>query len=161
MAHDDASSFPSAPPPPTIRPFHRRDTERIVEIVRRANPPEIGKVLPPSAASIRGSQLGDSVMQAETAAWVVDRGQGAEAWIRAVISPITEAGHLAAPILGENVEPALAAELVRTAGVWIAAHGSRRIASQVPEENRRGRAALDGGGFHEAFRSYTLYRTVA
>jgi len=161
LAHDDASRFPPGPPPSSIRAFRRSDARALVAIVRQDNPPEVENVLPRSEASFRGSSMGDAVMQATTAAWVVDRGRGVEAWIRAVVSPATEAGHLAAPVIGAGVEPELAAELVRTAGTWIAAHGSRRIAAQVPAENRRGRAALDGGGFHEAFQSYTLYRTVA
>jgi len=163
LAHEDATRFPRAPGPSAaaIRPFRPADARPLAEIVRRSNPPEVEEVLPPSEASLRGSSLANRMLEAESAAWVVDRGHGAEAWIRAVVSAATEAGHVSAPIVGEGVEPEVAAELIRSAGAWLAERGPRRIATQVPEENRRGRAALDGGGFHEAFQSYTLYRPVA
>ena len=161
LVHDDASAFPKLPPPPELRPFRPSDAKPLAEIARRANPAEVERVLPTDDRMIRGSRFASSVMAAETATWVVDRGQGPEAWIRAVVSRATEAGHLAAPIVGEGVAPDLALALVSTAGAWCANRGIRRLACQVPEENRRGRAALEGGGFHEAFQSYTLYRPVA
>ena len=160
LAHDHAAVFAGTTPSPAIRPFRPADARALVEIVRRNIPAEVDQVLPTDERQVRGSRLANRVMASESAAWVVDRGRGPEAWIRAVVSQATEAGHLAAPIVGEGVEPALAIELVRTGGAWCRARGVERLAAEIPHENARGRAALDGGGFHEAFQSFTLYRTV-
>ena len=72
-----------------------------------------------------------------------------------------EAGHLSTPIVAETVDPSTATALVRTAAQWIATKGSKRIASMVPEENVRGRAALEEAGFHRAVSTLTLYRPSA
>lgn len=160
LAHDDAAVFDGARPPTSVRPFLPADAHALVEIVRRGNPPQVEQVLPTDERQVRGSRLANRVMASESAAWVVDRGRGPEAWIRAVVSQATEAGHLAAPIVGESVEPSVALELVRTAGAWCRARGVARLAAEIPHENQRGRAALEGGGFHEAFQSFTLYRPV-
>jgi len=158
FAHDDASAFAGADPPVPIRPFRPSDAAAIVAVARAANPPEIEEVLPTEAATIRGSRLANRVLISETAAWVIDRGRGPEGWIRGVVSEATEAGHLASPVIGPSVEPELALALVRTAGAWCAGKGIRRLATEVPEANARGRAALEEGGFHEAFQTATLYR---
>lgn len=158
LAHDHAQSFVGVSPPASIRPFRPSDARALVAIARQANPPEVEQVLPIDEASIRGSRLANRVMISETAAWVIDRGHGPEGWIRGVVSQATEAGHFAAPVVGANVEPELALDLVRAAGAWCAGRGIQRLATEVPEANRRARAALEGGGFHEAFQTLTLYR---
>jgi ribosomal protein S18 acetylase RimI-like enzyme len=160
LAHDDATVFSGARPPSGIREFRSSDARAIVTVARQGSPPEVEKVLPTDESMIRGSRLANRVLISETAAWVVDRGRGPEGWIRGVVSQATEAGHFAAPIVGPSVEPELALDLVRTAGAWCASRGVRRLATEVPESNLRGRAALEGGGFHEAFQTATLYRSA-
>jgi len=149
------------PTPAGIRPFRRRDARRIAEIAQRGLPSEIADVLPARPAQFLGSRIANRLLSNETAAWVVDRGNGPEAYAGAAVSPATEAAHLTAPVVAESVELPLAAALVRTAAGWAAERRPSRILAQVPEENRRGRAALEEVGFHEALSLFTLYRTSA
>ena len=148
-------------PSPGVRPFRDADARALVEIARRTVPPTVQDVLPVREASLRGSGFVNRILRSETAAWVVDRGRGPEAYLSATSTPATDAGHCSDPIIGEGVEAPDAAALVGTAVDWCAAHGSPRIVAQVPMANARGHAALLGGGFHDALAVWTLYRSVA
>jgi ribosomal protein S18 acetylase RimI-like enzyme len=150
----------AAPSPTTVRPFRDSDAAALAEIARRSTPPEVQEVLPIREAQFRGSNMINRILQSQTAAWVVDRGRGAEAYLGSVATPATDAAHLANPVVGEGVEASDVAALVRTGVAWCAAHGSPRIVAQVPAENVRGRAALLGGGFRDALGLWTLYRPV-
>ncbi len=160
---DSTRAFQEAPEPPSpsIRVYRPGDAASLLTIVRERNPPEVERVLPTREGHLNGSDLVARTMHAEVASWVIDRGRGAEAWVSANVSPLTEAAHLAAPIVGASVEPPLGVSLVRTAATWCAARRSGRIMASVTEENSRGRAALEGGGFHEALAAFTLYRPIA
>jgi ribosomal protein S18 acetylase RimI-like enzyme len=145
---------------PSIRPFRREDARALVEIAQRSRPAEVTEVLPIRAASLRPGSFIDSVLQAESAAWVIDRGHGPEGYLSASVGAITTAAHFSDPIVAEGVEGPEAAALVRTAIEWCVARKSPRIAAQVPVANVRGRAALLGGGFDDAISVWTLYRIV-
>lgn len=164
----ESSYLVREPDPPTnggassaIRPFHDRDAPRLAEISRRSTPPEVQEVLPVQPTSVRSSGFVNRILQSQTAAWVIDRGRGPEAYLAAVATPATDAGHFSNPIIGEGVDDLDAAALVRTAVDWCVARGSPRIVAMVPKANVRGHAALEGGGFHDALALWTLYRTVA
>jgi ribosomal protein S18 acetylase RimI-like enzyme len=144
---------------PAIRPFRRQDARALVEIARRAAPPLVEDVLPREESALRQSRFSNQVFQSENAAWVIDRGRGPEAYLAATASRATTAGNVSEPIIGESVDAAEAAALVRTAIDWCIAHGAPRILTQVPASNVRGRAALLGGGFHDALTLWTLYRS--
>ncbi|MGA8543338.1 MAG: GNAT family N-acetyltransferase [Thermoplasmata archaeon] len=148
-------------PSPALRPFRKEDARVLVTIARRAAAPEVEEVLPRSEAALRGSSFENDILQTESAAWVIDRGHGPEAYLGAAATAATAAGHVTDPIIGEGVEAADAAALVRTAVDWCIAHGAPRIVVQAPAANVRGRAALLGGGFHDALALWTLYRTTA
>jgi ribosomal protein S18 acetylase RimI-like enzyme len=162
LAHERPGDVSApVPVPPGVRAFRRSDARRIAQVAQQGLPSEVATVLPVRPAQFLGSRMEARVMSAETAAWVVDRGKGVEAHVSATVSPATEAGHISAPVVAESVEPALAADLVRTAMGWAAQRRPPRLLVQVPEENRRGRAALEEVGFHEALSLLTLYRPSA
>ncbi len=163
MVLDSTDALVARPEPssPAIRPFRLTDADAIVAIVRERNPAEVERVLPMRTGELRGSSLIDRVLEAQVAAWVIDRGKGAEGWIRATVTQMSDASNVSRPIVAPTVEPELAVSLVRTAGSWCAARRPGRILSMITEENQLGRAALEGAGFHEAIASYTLYRPVA
>jgi ribosomal protein S18 acetylase RimI-like enzyme len=146
---------------PGLRAFAKRDTEPLVTLAQSLTPPEVAEVLPVSASQFRTSDAVSRVLTSETAQWVLDRGHGPEAYLDASRSPAMSAANVGAPIVGASVEPATAIALVRVAVAWCSQHGARRIVSQVPLANARGKAALEGGGFHEAIGLWTLYRQVA
>ncbi|MGI0156432.1 MAG: GNAT family N-acetyltransferase, partial [Thermoplasmata archaeon] len=148
-------------PSRAVRPFRDADVRSLVEVARRSAVPAVEAVLPLRAASLRGSNFMNRVFGSESAAWVVDRGRGPEAYLQAVATPTTDAGHCSDPIVAEGVEPGDALALARTAVDWCTAHGAPRIVASVPSANVRGRAALLGGGFHDALGVFTLYRPVA
>ena len=150
-----------APPVRGLRPFRPTDAEPLAAIVRAEKPPEVESVLPTSPADIAGSEWVGRVLASESAAWVLDDGRGPVAWVAATASPATEAAQLSAPIVGWSADPAAAAGLVVTAGAWCAARRAPRLAAVIPEENRRGRAALETAGFHDAIATWTLYRSAA
>ncbi len=146
---------------PAIRPFRESDARPLMEMSRRSVPPEVQEVLPLREASLHSSGFVNRILRSETASWVVDRGRGPEAYLAAVVTQATDAGHCSDPIVGEGVEARDATALVRTAVDWCVAHGASRVVAQVPKSNVRGRTALQGGGFHDALALWTLYRTVA
>jgi ribosomal protein S18 acetylase RimI-like enzyme len=157
---DGAPTGPADPLPATIRRFESRDVEPLLRIVRERNPPDVERVLPTGRAEILGSRIVERAMEAKIASWVIDRGHGAEGWTSATVSPLTDAANVSAPIVGPSVEPELGVQLVRTATNWCLAQRPSRILSSVTQENQRGRAALEGGGFHEALAAFTLYRSA-
>jgi ribosomal protein S18 acetylase RimI-like enzyme len=155
----------SAPDAPVgenaVRPFRRPDVAALLPIARRNAPPEVEEVLPVGPGQFGGGGIVDRALEGETAAWVVDRGSGPEAYLGASRSPAMTAAHLSAPIVAASADAAAVAGLVRTGVDWCARRGSPRIVSQVPLANATGRAALDGGGFHDALAVWTLYRPAS
>jgi ribosomal protein S18 acetylase RimI-like enzyme len=147
--------------PSGVRPFRPSDAGPLAEIAQRTAPPEVARVLPTRPKELVGSGIVERVMSSEIASWVVDRGHGPEAFLSAVVTPITEAAHLSAPIVAESVEPPVAMALVRTAVAWVAARRAPRLVALVPDDNTRGRAALAEVGFRNAFGVLTLYRPTA
>lgn len=161
FVHEQPSTFLPAPvPPPGLRPFAARDAAPLVEVARRARPAEVERVLPASAREIMGSPWVERILASESAAWVVDDGSGAKAWVSATVTPATEAAHLANSIVDVSAGPDVVEQLVRTAGAWCAARGAPRIVTQVPAENARGRAAIQALGFREVVPVWTMYRPV-
>ncbi len=145
---------------PGLRPFDRRDARALVEVARRSRPPEIEEVLPSSERELSGSAWEGELLASQLAAWVLDDGTGARAWISAAVSRATEAGHVSSPIVDPALPGARAADLVRTAVAWCAERGRPRVMTMVPAENRAGRAALEEVGFRRAIPVRTLYRKV-
>ena len=159
FVHESPASFADRPPNEAIRPFLRSDARALAEIANRANPPNVREVLPVRPRDLFGGAWADRLFAAETAAWVVDRGHGPEAHLAATSTPLTEAAHLSTPIVGESVEPPLAAELVRTAGTWLAARRPARLIASIADDLPRGRRALEEAGFRDAMAHFTLYRS--
>lgn len=159
----DVDSTPGSEPalPPGIRPFRPADAVPLAEIAQRTAPPEVAKVLPVRPRELIGSGLVERLMSSESASWVVDRGEGPEAHVTAVVTPATEAAHLSAPIVAESVEPAIAGALLRTAVAWVASRHAPRVVTMAPDDNTLGRAALAEVGFRHALGVLTLYRSTA
>jgi ribosomal protein S18 acetylase RimI-like enzyme len=143
-----------------LRPFQKRDAKALVAIGQRSMRTEVTEVLPLSENQFRQSGAVDRALNSASSQWVLDRGHGPEAYIDASTSPAMDAAHVSPPVLAESVDPATAIALVRTAVAWCSGRGARRIVCQVPLEYARPKAALEGGGFHEALSLWTLYRTV-
>ena len=151
---------PVPPRVPGVRPFRRGDARALVEVARRQAPPAVEEVMPTTKREFLGSGLANRVMAVEEAAWVLDRGHGAEAWVSANVSRAFEAGHMSNPVVAESVDAPLVESLVRTAVAWCAARKVPRILTMVPDNNPRGRAALEAVGFQHAYATETLYRPV-
>ena len=141
-----------------VRPSRPSDLAAVAALANRLAPEPVRTVLPVRPRYFAGGTWDDRLFSAETAHWVVDRGRGPEAHVAATTTPTTEAAHLSTPIVAESVEPSLAADLVRTAGVWLATRRPPRIVTTVPETSARARAALKEVGFHDAVAHRTLYR---
>jgi len=144
-----------------VRPFRRTDAAPLAAIAQRSAPPEVAKVLPVRPRDLLGDAWAAGLLSTVTCAWVVDRGAGPEAYLAASRTPVTEAGHLTAPIVADGADPAAVAALVASAVGWLVAAGVPRIVSMVPEANARGRAALEEAGFRHAIGILTLYRPSA
>lgn len=157
----EVSGAVASDPVPGLRPFHKRDTRALVELAKRGMPPEVAEVLPISDSHFSTSGAVNRALTSESAQWVLDRGHGPEAYVDASRSPAMAAANVGAPVLAESVDAATGAGLVRTAVAWCSQRGARRIVSQVPLASARARAALEGGGFHDAIGIWTLYRKVA
>lgn len=162
LVHEQpASLLPGPTAVPGLRPFRRSDARPLAEIARRENPPEVEAVLPTTSRNLAGSAWVGAILGSELAAWVLDDGRGPVAWAAASVSAATEAAHLAAPVVAATVAPERARALVATAGAWCAVRRPPRVLTMLPAENLRGRAALEGAGFHDAIPLWTLYRPVA
>jgi len=163
VVRDRAAEFGNEkdPLPPGVRRYRKSDEAPLLAIARSQTPSEVARVLPRKTTGLAGSRLEERLFEAQSAAWVVDRGSGAEAGIGAVRSPDTDAAHFSDPIVATTADAALVREMVRAAGAWCASHGATRIAGQVPLANVTGAAALEREGFHAALSVWTLYRPVA
>jgi len=146
--------------PPGIRPYQPSDEPALLAIARRLTPPEVQRVLPVPKRLVGGDRMGDRIFESKSAAWVVDRGHGAEALVVSTVSPGQEAGHLSDPLISETVDEGTARELLRTAVAWCGARGSTRVLALVPTYNRTARAALEPEGFHDALSTWTLFLPV-
>ena len=145
---------------PAVRPFRRGDASALVELLRQQTPPAVEEVLPSHAGLFLSSGIANRILGSEEAAWVVDRGHGPEAHVAASVSAATEAAYMTAPVLGDSVDADLSRALLRVAGAWSAARKVPRVLCMVADDNVRGRAALEAGGFRRAFALWTLYRNV-
>jgi hypothetical protein len=161
VVHEAPPSIAHGPAGESVRPFYRSDAEAVAAVANRTNPELVREVLPVRGRDLTSGGWADRLMEAESAAWVIDRGHGPEAYVAASASPLTEAGHLSRLIVDGSVDPALAAELVRTAGAWVAARGSPRIVTSVAEGQAAARSALAEVGFHDVLEHLTLYRPSA
>lgn len=146
--------------PAGVRRYQRSDEAALLAIARAQTPPEVARVLPRKMTGLAGSRLEERLFEAETAAWVVDRGRGPEAGIGTVRSPGTDAAHFSDPIVAPTADPGLVGEMIHAAGGWCAARRAERMAGHVPLANVTGRAALEKEGFHAALSVWTLYRSV-
>lgn len=144
-----------------LRAFRKEDAGPLAEVARQEKPPEVEAVLPTTSREILGSAWAGRLLELAQAAWVIDEGAGPIAWVSASVPLATEAGHVAAPILGPSVAPETARALVETAGAWCAGHQVPRLMVLVPSENRRGCAAVEAAGFRDVFPLWTLYRPSA
>ena len=159
VVHDRPEAFVGASPSPSIRPFARPDGGALAALANRTHSATVREVLPVGPRDLTAERWADRLFGAESAGWVIDRGHGPEGHLAASASPVTEAAHLSTPYLAESVEPALALELVRTAGAWLAARRPARIVTSLADENPRGHAALTGAGFRDSIDHFTLYRS--
>lgn len=151
-------SFTSAS---AVREYDARDGARLQAIAARGVPPEVSAVLPVGSSEFGGGTWSSRLFSSASASWVVDAGYGAEAFVGASVSPVTEAAHLIPPIVSDTAEPARVGALLRAALDWVAGHGASRVVVAAPAENVAGRRALLEAGFEEALELVTLYRTAA
>jgi ribosomal protein S18 acetylase RimI-like enzyme len=161
LLHDSMDRFGPVPPAnPNIRALQRSDVAPLVEILRQQTPLDVEKVLPTRKDRFIGSGMANRMLDSEETSWVIDRGNGPEAYIAAAVSRAMEAAHITSPTFAESVDDHLAIDLVTTAGAWCAARHAPRILTMVSVNNPRGRGALEAVGFHRALPLWTLYRPV-
>jgi ribosomal protein S18 acetylase RimI-like enzyme len=161
LVHDAPASLLPFVPPPEVRPFDPRDLPRLVEVARATTSPAVHEVLPVTARALRPSPFLERALGGTTAAWVVDRGHGAEATVSATVSPATEAAHLSTAIVADGLPPDLAASLLRTAAAWCAERKAPRIVTIAPDAPAAGGVAARTVGFRHALLVSTLYRPSA
>jgi len=149
---------PTSPAPPSVRPYERRDAEALAEIARAFAPPAREKVHPVSAGQFTVPGAVVEALDSRTTAWVVDRGTGPLAWVRASVTPVMEASHFTAPVIRADATPEDVAALLATALGWSRANGASRVVTEVLDENVRAAAALRAAGFEVVYGSRTLAR---
>jgi ribosomal protein S18 acetylase RimI-like enzyme len=149
------------PLPAGVRPYAKADEKPLVAIASAQLPSEVARVLPRRVSGLARDRFEGRIFESQSVAFVVDRGQGPEAGIRATTIPETQAAHFSDPIVAPTADPERVGAMVRAAGAWCAARGAVRVAGQVPLANVTGRAALDREGFHSALSLWTLYRPIA
>ncbi len=156
-----AAAGPSTTLPPHVRAYVPRDVAAIIAAHRSVTPPAIEEVLPLTTRQVRPNGWGAGIFNADSGAWVVDRGAGAEAFCTASVPRAMEAGHLSCPIVGRSADPALASALIRTATAWLGARGVPRVVTRVPADLTGARAAIESIGYRHAIPITTFYRSAA
>jgi len=151
-----APSGPDPPVPTGIRELQRSDGEALTRLATAERPAEYARVLPAHRRAFFLSPLVSMGLASETKAWVIDRGHGPEGFVRATTSAATEAGNLTSPLIGPDVPPELAVQLIQYSTDWIRRRGPTRIATEVPQYNVRGSAALAQAGFTSKLSTYTM-----
>jgi ribosomal protein S18 acetylase RimI-like enzyme len=155
------ASDPSSPPAgEQVRPFVSRDAAALVPIAESVLPPAVAEVLPVHARQFTSIPLVAEGLRSETQAWVVDRGRGAEGFVRATSSAATVSGHLTGPFFSAEVPDEIARAAVRTATEWLRQHQIQRVLTEVPSYNAAGIRALSGERFHAALELQTLYHPI-
>jgi len=155
---------PAPPPsalPAGIRPFLAKDAPSLAAVAARVLPPVVAQVLPPNARQFHNLPLVAAGLKSATGAWVVDRGAGAEGFVRATESAATESGHLTAPIFAPGLPDEVARAAVRVAVDWLLQRGIHRVVCEMPTYNVGGLAALTAEGFREAYPVERLYHPLA
>jgi ribosomal protein S18 acetylase RimI-like enzyme len=151
---------PTEPLPAPLRPLRKSDAEPLADIANGAAPPRVREIYPVRPGDFFVPPLVVRGLDSETVAWVIDRGHGPEGFLRASVSPATQAGHLSAPLIAPGVDGASAAQLVTTGIAWLAERHRPRAVVEVPRSNLPGTQALQSAGFTEAFGVATLYRSI-
>ncbi len=144
----------------SFRIFRRSDARALAQIAAAQNAAPVNEILPVTPGSFTPPEFIESALLSHGVAWVLTDDERPVGYLRASVSQAMDAGHLSNPLFAREVDPERAAAMVAFAGRWIAREGAQRIASSVPIDNAPGQAALAAGGFHEAFRSLTLYRSA-
>lgn len=152
------SSTPPPEPPASVqrRAFEAKDGAAIAEIVGSFLPDSRSEVQPVRASDFALAPALVRALDSQTSSWVVDPGGGVIAWVRATVSPAMEAGHISAPVVGENVDASELRGLLDTAVRWALANGAVRLLAEVVDENARGAEALRNAGFEITYGSRTL-----
>jgi len=140
----------------SVRPFRRSDGEALADIARTIVPQPRQDVHPIGASEFRVAPAVVRALDSKSEAWVVDRGSGPVAWVRASVSPAMEAGHLTAPVIGPSADPADVRALLVRALEWNRSEGASRVVVEVWDENLRGQTALREAGFEVAYGIRTL-----
>lgn len=143
-----------------LRPFQPSDGDALAELARQGMSPEELEVLPPLPRHYRAVPLVSQALDSESAAWVIDSGQGPVGFVRATVSRIMTSAHLTSPLIAPGVTSEDARALVDTAVQWNVRNGAQRINTEIPEAASSAREALASAGFQEAYRLLTLYRPV-
>jgi ribosomal protein S18 acetylase RimI-like enzyme len=154
-----SATAPPEPAPSTQRrEFRKTDGTALAAIV--------GSFLTAPRAAVQPVRPGDfalptgvvRALDSRSAAWVLDRGAGPVAWVRASVSPAMEAGHLSAPVVHPSADPAEVRGLLDIAVRWGITNGAVRMLCEAADENVQGLAALKNAGFEVAHGSRTLAR---
>lgn len=159
----DVPAAPSAAPAAeaAVRPFAKADVPRLKSIAQQALAPAVADVLPVRGQEFGGTGWASRMFATDSAAWVVDRGDGPVAYLAASVTPATVAAHFSAPIVGPAAGPVELAALIDRGLRWVAEHRAPRVVAVVPQDQAVARAALLAAGFRDAIPIVTLYRPSA
>ncbi|HUJ77437.1 MAG TPA: GNAT family N-acetyltransferase, partial [Thermoplasmata archaeon] len=155
----------SVPPPlpaaAHVRPFRRSDAGPIAAIASAQLRPEVAEVLPVGPGDFDDSAWVTRALASESEAWVAVDGAGApRGFVRATASATTTAGHLAAPVIADELDPATEDALLAAALGWLAGRGRSTLVCELADTNARGAALLGRSGFVPALAAETQVRAV-
>ena len=143
-----------------VREFRNSDAKPVADIAKEFVSRQRQEIHPVEPGEFRLPPAVVRALESTSEAWVVDRGNGPVAWVRASVSPATEAGHLTAPVIAASADPGDVQSLLRTSLEWLRVHGAARGIVEVGDDNERGIAALKSCGFSVAFGAQTLALSI-
>jgi ribosomal protein S18 acetylase RimI-like enzyme len=144
-----------------VRPFDRQDAPELVRIANAGLSPEVAAITPVEATDFTSPAFAARVLLSETEAWVVGPRGRPLAFVRATVSPATEAANLTCPVLDPTVSDSAARQLIDHALAWAVANGAPRMVTEIKGNAPRAESNLRAAGFTPSLELLTLYRRTA
>lgn len=156
----EGSGFPSGSSSTSgVRPFRRRDAERLARFARAGRSPKLEVVEPVHASDLLVSASLARALGSSTAAFVHEGAGGVDALVRATRNRATPTAHLSM-VLDPLSPGSSGVGVLRRALAWSSDRGALRAITEVPEEAWHLGAALRQAGFEPAEARVTWARAV-
>lgn len=156
----DASEAEAGVGSGTVRPFAKSDQRALAQIVERAVPADIARILPSPGRRLTSSPTIEQVLGSESEGWVLEESGRPVAWVSATSSKFMGAAGFATPIVDPSASSEGLRALFARAIEWCRVRRSDRIVCRVPSDNAASMRAIAEERFTPTLTFDTLYRPL-